>query len=125
MKFLLDENADRRLAPFLRGLGHDVTVISQDYPVSLFDTEVLDIAFREKRILITNDRGDFGELIFRQLLPHCGIILLRLKLEDANLALKKERLQYVLNEHTDQLQHFLVVTPTKIRIRKTSIKIAA
>jgi predicted nuclease of predicted toxin-antitoxin system len=125
MKFVLDENADRRLAPFLRDLGHDVTVISQDYPSSLSDSEVLAIAIREKRILITNDRGDFGDLIFRQHLPHCGIILFRLKLEDANLAFKKERLQHVLNEYTDQLQHFLVVTPTKVRVRKISAQIAA
>ena len=66
MKFLLDENVERRLAPFLQELGHDVTVVGVDYPSSLSDHEVLVIAYKERRILITNDRSDFGELIFRR-----------------------------------------------------------
>jgi predicted nuclease of predicted toxin-antitoxin system len=64
VRFLLDESADFRLAPFLRDLGHNVTAIAHDFPQSLLDTEVLAIALRERRTLITNDR-DFGEMIVR------------------------------------------------------------
>ncbi|MCL4489624.1 MAG: DUF5615 family PIN-like protein [Chloroflexi bacterium] len=74
MKFLLDESADLPLAMFLRESGHDVTAIAHDYPQALKDREVLAIAYREQRILLTNDR-DFGELIFRQRLPHSGVVL--------------------------------------------------
>ena len=66
MKFLLDENADRRLVPFLKQLHHDVTVIGEDYPASLLDHEVLTIAVREQRIILTNDDGLAGER------GHCG-----------------------------------------------------
>ena len=62
MRFLLDENAELRIAVFLPGLGHDVTAIPHDYPHAL----------RERRILITNDR-DFGELIFREGLAHAHL----------------------------------------------------
>ncbi len=125
MKFLLDENIDYRLAPFLKQLGHDVTAISVDYPHGLPDHEVLALAQKEQRILITNDAGDFGALIFQQHLPHIGVILFRLKAEQANLQLRKERLSYVIKNYGNQLHHFLVVTPHRIKIRKTTGKLAA
>lgn len=64
MKFLVDESADARLAGHLKTLGHDATTVARDYSPSLEDSDVLAIARREDRILITNDR-DFGELVFR------------------------------------------------------------
>ena len=76
MWFLLDESADFPLAAYLTALGHDVTAIAHDYPHALPDTDVLAIATRERRILITNDR-DFGELIVRRHYPHHGVILFR------------------------------------------------
>ena len=125
MKFLLDENADRRLIPFLKHLGHNVTVIAQDYPHGLLDQEVLALAVQERRILITQDISDFGELIFRQRHPHCGVILFRFKSEETNIALRKDRLASVLHTHADQLHHFLVITAKKVRIRKTVQQAAA
>ncbi len=76
MKFLLDENVERRFLPFLKALSHDVTRVGDDYPHGLLDQEVLAIANQEGRIVITNDRSDFGELIFRYHHPHRGVILL-------------------------------------------------
>jgi hypothetical protein len=35
MRFLLDQNADRRFLPYLRSLGHDVTSTGIDDPSSL------------------------------------------------------------------------------------------
>jgi predicted nuclease of predicted toxin-antitoxin system len=126
MNFLLDQNIDHRLAIYLRALGHDVTAIAYDYPHGLSDKEVLAIAIREKRILITYDRADFGELIFRSHHPHCGVILLRLlSLDDVLIENQKQRLLYVLTTYQDQLHHFVVVTTKKVRIRKVADKQAA
>lgn len=126
MKFLLDQNIDHRLAVYLRVLGHDVTAIAFDYPHGLIDKEVLAIAVREKRILITYDRADFGELIFRNHHPHFGVILLRLlTLQDVLIENQKQRLLYVLTTYTDQLHHFLVVTTKKVRIRKIQKKLSS
>jgi hypothetical protein len=44
MKFLFDQSADFRLIPHLRQLGHDVQVISRNYPPGLPDEDVLTIA---------------------------------------------------------------------------------
>lgn len=60
MKFLLDENVEYRLVSFLQNLGHNVTAIGYDYPHSLSDSEVLELAQKEQRILLTNDHSDFG-----------------------------------------------------------------
>jgi predicted nuclease of predicted toxin-antitoxin system len=112
MKFLLDENADIRLIAFLREQGHDATSIPENHPKSLPDEEVLAIALRERRILITNDR-DFGELIVHRKLPHAGVIYFRL--HTTALASKIDRLSYVLKEHSSQLREFLVVTEAIVR----------
>ena len=58
MKFLLDQNAERRLASFLCNLGHNVKVVAIDYSVGIPDDQVLTQAYREKRVVITNDKGD-------------------------------------------------------------------
>ena len=117
MRFLLDESADFPLADSLAEFGHDVTIISRDYPHALADRVVLAIARDEKRILITNDR-DFGELVFRQKLPHAGIILFRLGEE--SLETKSDWLRYVLVSHANDLHHFLVITERGIRIRRAT-----
>lgn len=115
MRFLLDESADARLAPYLRQQGHDVTVVAQDYPASLADQVVLAVAFTERRVLITNDR-DFGELVFSGRMPHAGVILFRLG-SKTRLALKIERLGYLLTHHPAQLDRFVVVTRDRVRLR--------
>jgi predicted nuclease of predicted toxin-antitoxin system len=115
MKFLLDQSADFRLIPHLRQLGHDVHVISRQYPSGLPDEDVLAIARGEQRILIVADR-DFGELIFHQGVAHVGVIFFRLP--GAPLQAKIEQPTTVLTEYAEELERgeFLVVTPSQIRI---------
>ena len=117
MRFLLDESADFPLAAFLQDLGHDVTSIAHEYPHALQDRAVLEIAFREQRILVTNDR-DFGELVVRRRLTHAGIILFRLKNED--LSAKQAWLAHALENYADQLRQLLVITQGGIRVRRSS-----
>jgi predicted nuclease of predicted toxin-antitoxin system len=116
MKFLLDQNADRRFATYLRSLGHDVTVVSIDYPHSLPDHEILAIAVREGRVIITND-PDFGELVVRHGQPHAGIIYMRVR--QADYATKQARLEYVLTHHAHELDQLIVVTLQAVRVRRT------
>ena len=115
MRFLLDESAEYRLAAFLKGLGHDVTAIARDYPASLEDADVLAIAAREGRILITNDQ-DFGALVVREGRPHAGVILFRVR--PATVAAQRDRLGQVLAQHADDLGHVLVVERDRVRVRR-------
>jgi predicted nuclease of predicted toxin-antitoxin system len=115
MKFLFDQSADFRLIPHLRELGHDVSVISRNYPHGLADEDVLAIARDEQRILMVADR-DFGELIFQQGLAHAGLICFRLP--GTSLQTKIEQLNRVLDEYAEALQAgaFVVVSPGRIRV---------
>jgi predicted nuclease of predicted toxin-antitoxin system len=117
MKFLLDANVEFRLATFLTSTGHDVKTIAHDFPASLKDHEVLTLAVEEKRILITNDR-DYGELIFRQHLPHCGIIYFRLK-NSQDISEKLHSLETVLARHKNNLHAYIVIAQNGIRVRKS------
>ena len=124
MKFLLDQSAERRIAPFLRNLGYDVKVVAVDFPPGILDHDVLTHGYEEQRIVITNDKGDFGKLIFKEFHPHAGVILFR-RMQPGDMQAKLDRLTYVLEAYTNRLNHFLVVTPTTVRVKKTPAKKAA
>jgi predicted nuclease of predicted toxin-antitoxin system len=117
VKFLLDENAEFRIARFLRDQGHDVMAIAHDYPHALADEQVLSVACDEARILVTNDR-DFGEMVIRRGKSHSGIVYLRLP--GASVERKIARLRAVLVSHENQLDRFLVVTEHRIRVVRES-----
>jgi predicted nuclease of predicted toxin-antitoxin system len=104
-----------RYNPVYREGGHDVAVISRNYPPGLADADVLAIARAEQRVLVVADR-DFGELIFHQGLVHAGVLFFRLP--GAQLHTKIEHLNTMLEEYADELERgeFLVVTPGQIRV---------
>lgn len=115
MKFLVDESIEYRVVLHLKEKGFDTASVASDYP-GLKDKRVLSKAKKEGRILVTNDK-DFGESIFRQKLPHKGVILLRLPDETAQAKIKK--LNFLLKNYGDKLKdNFVVVTKEKVRIRK-------
>jgi predicted nuclease of predicted toxin-antitoxin system len=117
MRFLLDQSADARLVTHLRSLAHNAIRVGAEHPGGIPDRQVLSLAVAEQRILITDDR-DFGELVFKEHLPHTGVIYLRLG-DYAPLATKIARLDYVLTRYGDQLEQFITVTPHRVRVRIT------
>ena len=92
--------------------GHEVFCVYEDAR-GASDQFLLEKAFNENWILITNDK-DFGEKIFRQSYPHHGVILLRLK--DERAANKIMVIGEVLENHLSQIPNqFVVVSDTHIR----------
>lgn len=73
---LADENIARAVVERLREDGIDVAWIAEAAPAAV-DFDVLRIAFREGRVLLTDDK-DFGELVIREGRPHRGVVLARL-----------------------------------------------
>ncbi len=115
MKFLLDANVRYAIGTLLQSLGHDVQFLAGTPEHSLSDHEVLELALREGRVLITNDK-DFGQLIFRQQLPHSGVILFRLSDESRDSYIS--RLKSILEMYHSRLaDHFVVVTDGHVRLR--------
>lgn len=114
MKFLVDESVEDGVVKYLRNAQHNTVSVSELSP-GLRDVEVLSLAWREKRILITNDK-DFGELIVRFGQPHAGVILFRLFQENA--ASKIASLRKILEKHASVLpRSFVIVSLRTVRIR--------
>jgi len=76
MKFLANENIPSASVVMLRQTGIDVLHVAEDCPGEQ-DADILDLARRQDRIVITFDR-DYGELVFRLRRPRpAGVIYLR------------------------------------------------
>lgn len=86
MKFLADENVEKPIVNLLRNLGHDVKYMTE-LTKRTVDEQLLDIAQKEFRILITNDK-DFGELVFLQKKLSSGILLMRFNTENSQTKVK-------------------------------------
>jgi len=81
------------------------------------DDKIIEKAFSEKWILITNDKG-FGERVYRQRRPHRGVVLLRL--EDERPRAKIATLMRLLLRHSDRLpDSYVVATEQRVRFAKT------
>jgi predicted nuclease of predicted toxin-antitoxin system len=75
-KLLLNENFPIPAVLHLRKQGRDLLAIKETHP-GLLDIDVMAIAVREQRWIVTFNR-DYGELVFsRRLPPPPAIVLLR------------------------------------------------
>lgn len=101
----------------LRAAGHDV-VWAGDWPTDPGDEEILQVAFEERRILVTLDK-DFGELVIARGLRHAGIIRLR-RIPVRQQAATCLR---VITDHTDDLEVGAIITvePGRIRVRRSDV----
>ncbi len=122
MKLFADENVPRAIVTRLRDHGHDILYASEVQPGTA-DADWLARAEAEGRLILTSDK-DFGELIFRDHLTGHGVILLRL----GSLTLP-ERLARLDQAWPTVEAHpagkFVVITPTKVRIRDLEIETTA
>jgi len=112
MRFLVDEGTGSSVAEWLRSQGHDVFSVSEEAR-GMNDDNVLQKAFTENWILITNDK-DFGEKSYRDGCPHRGVIFMRLENERA--ANKIETLRRLLESYAERLpEQYVVVTDNRVR----------
>ena len=119
MNFLADECCDAGIVASLRAAGHDVAYVLEGH-AGIPDDEVLQNAFEAGRILLTEDK-DFGELIYRLKKPACGIILIRIDVQERNE--KLPRLEALIAKHGNRLPgHFVVVELNKFRFRPLIFK---
>ncbi len=114
MRFIVDESTGYSAARFLQEQGHNVAIVSDTMPEA-DDLAILQFAYAENRIVVTNDK-DFGELIFRSQIPHHGVILLRLQNESG--ANRVQVLSNLLGQYAEFLpERFTVVTEKNVRFR--------
>ena len=75
MKFLADESCDFVVVRGLRQAGCDVLAVCELAP-SIADMEVIQLAGKEKRVLITEDK-DFGQIFYSFTGKEHTVILIR------------------------------------------------
>ena len=114
MRFLADENMPGPAVAALRASGHDVLWIRESTP-GASDAVVLELAQRDRRVLVTADT-DFGELAFRSGLPaQCGIVLIRLDWADPDA--DNHAVATALASRNNWAGVFAVVERDRVRIR--------
>lgn len=116
MKFLANENIPFSSITYLKSQGIDIKSIGVDNP-SITDREVMEIAIKEDRIIITYD-SDYGELIFKLgYSPEAGVIYIRPQpkspLETAEIISK-----LISNENLSFGRSLTVVDSKNIRQKK-------
>ncbi len=115
MRFIVDECTGPKVAAWLRAEGHDVFSVF-DEARGIEDDQVIQKAYDENWILITNDK-DFGEKAYRERRAHRGIIFMRL--EDERAANKIQVLRLLLESYGDRCEdQFVVVTEKQVRFAK-------
>jgi predicted nuclease of predicted toxin-antitoxin system len=115
MRFIVDECTGPGVARWLREQNHIVFSV-YDEARGMGDDDIIQKAFEEDWILITNDK-DFGEKVYRERRPHKGVVLLRL--ENERTVSKINTIQRLLKGYSDQLaDRFVVATETRVRFAR-------
>jgi len=112
VRFLADESCDFGVVRTLRAAGHDVVAVTEISTRST-DQEVIELAVREDRILLTEDK-DFGQLVYANMQPSGGVIFIRYPAHvRSNLS---KAVMSLIKEKGEQLaSSFVVLRPGRIR----------
>ncbi len=115
MLFLADESCDFTMVRVLRTAGHEVIAVAEISPRA-DDQEVLKLAVRQKRILLTEDK-DFGQLVYARGQKAVGVVLLRFP-TSARKQVSRDLVQLVKEQGERLIGCFVVVQPGRIRISR-------
>jgi predicted nuclease of predicted toxin-antitoxin system len=113
MRFLADESCDFITVRDLREAGHDVLAVSEIAPRAE-DSEVIELALKEKRILLTEDK-DFGQLVYAHGQKTLGVIFLRFPFS-ARQQISREVSNLVKQKGEGLTGCFVTIQPGRIRI---------
>jgi len=116
MRFLADESCDFAIVRALRAAGHDVLAVQEISPRSE-DPEVIELAIRENRVLLTEDK-DFGQLVFAHGGRNTGIVLIRFP-STARKQIADDVVRLVEIEGEGLKGCFAVLQPGRVRISRS------
>jgi predicted nuclease of predicted toxin-antitoxin system len=115
VRWLADECVAAPLVEFLRLGGQDVLYVAEA-AAGFGDADVIDLALREKRLLLTEDK-DFGDLVIRRKRAIPGVVLMRIGAE--NPALKAMRLAAAIERYGEGLfGRYIVIEEGRFRARR-------
>jgi len=113
---LTDENISPKLVQFLREQGLDVIDTKEQGWFGKSDDELMEIAYKENRWVLTHD-SDFGSLAIHEGKPYWGIIFFRVKnMQSQNVV--RVCNQLLLRDIDFVSGTLMVVEEARIRIRQ-------
>lgn len=116
LRFLADESCDFAVVRALRYNGFDVAAVSE-YTSRSDDRDLIQQAYRENRILLTEDK-DFGWLVFVSHERSAGVILIRFP-GNIRGKLAEDIVRLVMEKGEQLIDAFVVVQPDYVRISHT------
>jgi predicted nuclease of predicted toxin-antitoxin system len=122
MRFLADMGISPKTVSFLQDLGYQATHLHQEGLDRLSDSEILEKARREGRILLTHDL-DFGDLLAASKAKFPSVVIFRLR------NMRPERLNLhlhsILSQHAKGLEHGVIVKVAEGGIRIRNLPLSA
>jgi predicted nuclease of predicted toxin-antitoxin system len=115
LSFLADESCDFIVVRALRAKGYDVVAVSETTRRSV-DSELIEQAHRENRILLTEDK-DFGWLVFASHSVSAGVILIRFP-GNARKKLGSSVVELVEQKGKELKDAFVVMQPGQVRFSR-------
>jgi len=116
LRILADENISPKVVAFLRKQGLDVLDTKEEGWQGKSDDELLEVAHRQKRFVLTHD-SDFGTLAIHEGKKYHGIIYLRLRnFHPRNVSAVCGQLLRLDVEISEGM--LIVVEETRIRMRQ-------
>jgi predicted nuclease of predicted toxin-antitoxin system len=114
VRWLADECISARLVKRLRDEGHDVAYAAE-MAAGVIDTDLIALANRDGRLLLTDDK-DFGELVIRRQWIVPGLVFMRIVSEHPQI--RWERLRAAILQFGDSLYgRYTVVEGARFRFR--------
>ena len=107
MKFLTDENIYVPMVGAIRKQGHGVLDIKEEKLFGMEDYDIIEMAGKEDRILITADKG-FSNILIYPPARYKGIIVLRLSKLTIKTATKR-LIQFLSTLKPEQIEGKLVI----------------
>lgn len=111
MKFLLDENISPKTAQFLRAQGFNAKSLIEEKIRRLTDEEVVRLAIKEKRTIITFDK-DYSQIYYFLFNKKISVIVLNLlnqTVENVNNVLKCFIKKHRLTPKTNKFKNKLII----------------
>jgi uncharacterized protein with PIN domain len=113
VKLVTDESCAGPVIRALRDAGHDVLAIAESVP-GASDESVIERAFGEGRVLITEDR-DFGELVYSRRRSSVGVVFVKFP-SRARLAKPAAVVEAVAKLDARLREAFTVIEPGRVRV---------
>ena len=120
LRFLVDMNLSPRIVTNLSQQGWDILRVSQVLPMDIEDSEILEFARQENRVIITQDL-DFSSLLALGGYEKPSLITFRLSVPEPETITRK--LLELLSHIEDRLAEGCAVTidDRKVRVRRLPI----